>query len=146
MTAFVSLLAGVASAVQAANPGVQVHSNRTRPLGAAEQRAIFLRLGATRRFVGGALGATDWQTLVEVECAARAATGTDPALAVDALLEPTWAALLGVPLDLPDVLDIDSETDLSWDFDSAETPMASVTFRLVVRHRTQPNNLTPWSA
>lgn len=146
MTAFVSLLAGVAAAVQAANPGVPVHSNRTRPLSEAEKRAVFLRLGPSRRDTTGPLGATDWQTVIEVECAARSTTGADPALAADALLGPTWAALLGVPLALPDVLDLDSEPDLSWDFDAAETPMASATFRLVVRHRTQANTLTPWSA
>lgn len=146
MTAFVSLLAGVDAAVQAANPGVPVHRNRTRPLGEAERRGIFLRLGPSRRDGEGPLGAADWQTVIEVECAARSATGADPALAADALLDPTWAALLGVPLALPDVLDLDSEPDLAWDFDAGETPMASATFRLLVRHRTQPNTLTPWSA
>lgn len=146
MTAFALLVVGVVAALRAAHPGVVVHSNRTRPVGVAETRAIFVRLESTRRDTTGPLGCADWETTLSVECAARTDTGADPAAAVDALLASAWAALLGVPLALPDVLDLDAAPEIGWDFDAGETPLVSAAFRLVVRHRTLPNTLTPWSA
>lgn len=144
-SAFAQLVDGVATALRAACPGVNVHVNRTRPVGVSELQAVFLRLDSSRRDVAGPLGATDWLTVLQVECAARTTTGQDPAAALDALLSGAWAGLVAVPLSHPDVLDVDAEPDISWDFDAGETPLVSATFRLAVRHRTHANSLTPWS-
>ncbi len=145
-TAFATIVAGVVSALQDAHPGVSVQANRTRPASASQAQAIVVRLDSSRRDTTGPLGATDWQTVLEVECAARTPTGADPAAAADALLATTWQAVLSVPLQLPDVLDLDADPEITWDFDAGETPMVSATFRLLVRHRTHANSLTPWSA
>lgn len=144
MSAFALLVAGIVSAIEAALPDVSVHANRVRPIGAAETRAISVRLESSRRDPTGTLAASDWQTIIVVECAARTGTGSDPAAAIDSLLASAYAAVLGVPLNLPDVLD--AEPEIGWDFDAGETPLVSAAFRLAVRHRTQANTLNAWSA
>lgn len=144
-TAFSVLLTGLSAALVAALPGVQVHVNRTRPVAAGESRAVTLRLGNTRRDPQGPLGAADWQTIIEVECAARTPTGQDPAAEADAMLAAAWTALLGAPLGLPDVLDLDAEPEIAPDYDAADSQFVAFTFRLAVRHRTHANSLTPWS-
>ena len=146
MSAFALIVAGIVSAIEAAIPDVPIHANRVRPIGAAETRAISVRLESSRRDPTGTLAASDWQTIIVVECAARTGTGSDPAAAIDSLLASAYAAVLGVPLSLPDVLDLDAEPEIGWDFDAGETPLVSAAFRLSVRHRTQANTLTPWSA
>ena len=147
-TAFMQVLDGLASVLSAvpAHAGVVVYRNKLRPVSAAESKAITVRLIGSRRQADGPLGATDWETQIDVEVFARSASGADPALAIDGLVGTCWAALLGAPLGLPDVLDVDASPAIEWDFESAETPMAAVVFRLAVRHRTQANSLTPWSA
>ncbi|MCB4365405.1 hypothetical protein KIH07_16805 [Hydrogenophaga taeniospiralis] len=146
-TAFKLLIDGLAAPLELAHPGVTVYRNRRRPVSQSESKAIFVRLAGSQRQPDAPLGATDWETLVEVEAAARATSGAqDPADAVDDMVASCWATLLAAPLGLPDVTDIDSAPDLRWEFDALETPLASATFRLVVRHRTQANTLTPWSA
>ena len=144
-TAFATIVAGVAGALQAAHPSLTVHVNRTRPVSASEAQAIVVRLDSSRRDTTGPLGATDWQTVLQVECVARTPTGSDPAAAADALLASTWQALLAAPLQLPGVLDLDADPEIVWDFDAGETPLVAASFRLVVRHRTLANSLTPWS-
>jgi hypothetical protein len=148
-TAFKLLVGSIASALEAvpAHAGIPVYRNKQRPASQTVARAIFVRLFGAQRSPDAPLGGTDWETLIEVEVAARAvAGGQDPADAVDDLIESSWAALLAAPLNLPDVTDLDASPDLRWEFDAADTPLASATFRLVVRHRTQANTLTPWSA
>ena len=147
-TAFHLLVGSLAGVLQAvpAHAGIAVYRNKAHPASQSEAKALFVRLIGSQRVPDAPLGGTDWDTLIEVEAAARALTGQDPAAAVDSLIESCWAALLAAPLGLPDVTDLDASPDLRWEFDAADTPLASATFRLVVRHRTQANTLTPWSA
>jgi hypothetical protein len=144
-TAFALLANGVADVLRTAHPGVPVYVNRTRMISAAEAQAILVRLGSSRRESTGPLGCTDWQTEIEVECLARTPTLQDPMASADPLLASAWAALLGVPLGLPDVTDVDADPEITPVFDAGETPMVSLNFRLLVRHRTHANSLTPWS-
>ncbi len=143
-SAFAQLMAALQQVLAAAHQGLAVHVNRVRPVSSSVASVILLRLVSARRDTSGPLGATDWQTTIEVECAARTPSGQDPAQAVDALLASAWAAVLAPSVSLPGVLDLDSEPDIAWEFDAGETPLASATFRLVVRHRTLANSLQPW--
>lgn len=144
-TAFAGLVDGIASALQAAHPALVVHRNRVRAIERAEASGLAVRLVSSRREVDAPLGAQDWLTTLEVEAFARGTTGQDPATTVDALLGTAWVAVLGAPLALPGVTDVDSDPALDWDFAAADTPLASATFRLQVRHRTQANSLAAWS-
>jgi len=144
-SAFAIITNRVADALRAAHPGVAVYVNRTRMVSAAESQAILVSLGASQRMATGPIAATDWQTSIEVECLSRTPAMQDPMATADTLLVSTWAALLSVPLGIDDVVDIDADPEVTFNFDAGETPMASISFRLIVRHRTHPNSLTPWS-
>lgn len=148
MTALLGIVEGLCAALEAvpAHAGVKVYRNRSRPVAALEREAIFVRLQGTRRITDAPLGVADWETVIQVEVAARGTTGVDPAQTVDALLASAWVALLGAPLGLPDVIDLDAEPSIEWAYDAADTPIASATFSLQVRHATKALDLTPWSA
>jgi hypothetical protein len=144
-TAFLAQQAALVVALQAqpSLSGVSVLANRVRALAREENQAVLVRLGSTEE-EGGPLGCTDWATTFEIESIARAASGADPAAAVDPLLAAVWEAVRG--LTLPDVLDTTASPQIDWVFDAADTPLASAVLRLTVRHRTQADTLTPWSA
>lgn len=147
-TAFLQIVAAVAALLSAlpALAGVPVYRNRVHPIARDESRAISVRLASSQRLTDAPLAAQDWQTTLEVECAARAASGAaDPAAAVDGLLGAAWSALAAPSAVALGVIDIDSDPEIAWDFEAADTPIASAILRLVVRHRTQADTLTPWS-
>ena len=123
--------------------GVAVHANRTRALPREEQSAVLVRLERSEDDQGP-LGATDWATTFEIEAIARALPGADPAHAVDELLQSVWAAVQSA--EPTDVLDLAASPQIDWAFDAADTQLASALLRVTVRHRTQANTLTPWSA
>lgn len=142
-TAFASITAAVGAALQAAHPGVSVSVNRTRPVSAGSSSALRVYLLNSKRDPSGPLDGTYWLTTILVDCMARAPAGSDPAQAVDGLLTTAWAALIGAPLSIPGVFDIDSVPAIEWEFDSADTQSACATIRLLVRHSTQLSTLTP---
>lgn len=142
-TAFVSIATAVAAALQAAHPGVPVYVNRTRPVAESEARALLVHLQVAKRDPSGPMDGTDWLTTILVQCMARTTTGADPAQVMDDLLTSAWAALLGAPLAIAGVTDLDADPTIEWDFDAAQTPVACATIRLLVRHSTQLDTLTP---
>lgn len=148
-SAFLALANGIKAALNAqpALAGVPVYINRSRPAGATESRAIFVRVGASRIDRQGAvIGAHDWTTVVNITVGQRVSSQDNALDGIDEFFQHCWGALLGQPLAIPDVTDIDAEPDLKWEDDPADQTVATVTFQLVVQHRTKAFNLTPWSA
>lgn len=148
-SAFLVLANGIKAAltVPPSVAGVPVYINRTRPAAATEARAIFVRLVASRiERQASVLGAHDWTTLVEITLGQRVSSQDNALAGIDEFFQACWGALLGQPLAIPDVTEIDAEPDIKWEDDPADQTVATVTFRLVVQHRTKPDNLTPWSA
>lgn len=119
----------------------RVWANRLRPLSTQQGSAVVVRLVQTRS-TEDVLGLLDWQTQFAVECYGRGATGTDPAGAVDALLQDVWARLAGLDSGALGVMAVAVNPAVEWQFDEAETPVACAIVHLVVRHRTTANLLT----
>lgn len=146
-TAFVAIqtaLMGALSAAPALADG-RIYPNHLRPIGAGVPTALVVRLDQSAASPE-TLGALDWATSYTVECYARAATGTDPALAVDALVSDTWARLCALdPNNLPGVSDINVQPIIDWQYDSADTPVVCAVIRVQVRHRTTTATLAPWA-
>lgn len=141
-SAFKQVQAALVAALQAdaGLAGVIVRGNQTRALPREEQAGVMVRLDVSRKF-SGSLGVTDWETAFEVETIVRATSGSDPADALDPLLQSVWSALHAVSL--PSVTDVDFDPSLDWTFDAGDTPLGSVLFRISVRHRTDLNTLNP---
>lgn len=143
-SAFMQVQAALVAALtaQPALAGVPVHTNRVRALAREEASALLVRL-ASSRDDNGPLGCSDWVTDFEVEAVARGASGADPAAAVDELLQGLWAALHAI--NGTDLIEAAADPQIDWSFDAADTPLASASVRVNVRHRTQANTLTPWA-
>lgn len=144
-SAFLQIQAALATALTAAvtTTGAAVYVNRTRAMGRDVDMAVLVRLVGARDDEGP-LGAQDWLTAFDVESVARAATGTDPAQSVDALLQAVWSAIRG--MSLPDAIEVAASPQIRWDFDAVDTPQASATVQVNVRHRAAPGTLQPWSS
>ena len=144
-TAFVTVASAIQAALAAA-PALadgRVHINRLTPVAAAHSTAVVVRLGQTsgREVV---LGAHDWSSDIDVECYARAATGADPAAAVDSLLESVWTRLAGINASSIGAMALQLNPAITWQFDdSGETPVACAVLRIVCTHRTPCNSLEP---
>ena len=145
-TAFQSLIAAVVSALQAA-PALadgRVYANRMQPLPAGRSTAVVVRLEQSSAS-GTVLGALDWTTQLAVECLARGQVGTDPAAAVDPLLQATWQRMRALDPAQLGAMDIESDSAIEWLFEELETPLACAVIRLRVLHRTPVSNLQPWT-
>ena len=121
-SAFKQVQAALVAALQAAPglAGVAVRTNQTRSLPREEQAGVMVRLDGSRK-LSGSLGVTDWETAFEVEPIVRAASGADPAVVLDPLLQAVWSALHAVSL--PSVTDLDFDPQLEWTFDAGDTPL-----------------------
>lgn len=139
-SAFLLLQSALVTALEASLPGVPVYKNRTRAVSRDVPAAVLVRLDASRD-ADGPIGVSDWQTDFHVEAIARADNGADPAAAVDDVLQALWAALPTVSLS--GVIDLSVAPQIEWNFDAAETPVASALVRVSVLHRTEPNTFTP---
>lgn len=134
-TGFLTLQAALAAALAPALAGGAVSINRARPLPASQATGIALSLQqSTAQEV--VLGMLDWVTSFSVECYARAATGADPAGAIDALLADVWARLCAIDSGALGAQAVTINPQLDWSVDEAETPVVCVTLRLSVQHRT----------
>lgn len=145
-TAFSAVVAAVINALQVA-PALadgRIHANRLQPLPAGRASAVVVRLEQSepREAV---LGALDWTTRLAVECYARSQTGTDPAAAVDGLLQAAWRRLRTLDGEQLGVMAIEPESPIEWQFDDADTPLACAVIRVSVLHRTPASTLQPWS-
>lgn len=115
--------------------GGRVYLNRLRPLPADAATAIVVRLD---RSIGrqDVLNMLDWTTLIGIECVARAATGTDPAAAVDALLAAAWSVISGLSSAALGATSIAINPDIAWQYDDADSPFVVAVIAVQVQHRT----------
>ena len=141
-TAFSSIQAALLAALSAptALAGGRIYANRLRPIDANSSTAIVVRLeqaSGTEMI----LGTVDWQSSYTVECYARAATGADPAAAVDALLADVWTRLSA--LDFATLgANVALDPRIDWQYDELESPLACAVLRLSAQHRTTTSALT----
>ena len=120
--------------------GGRIYANRLRPIAANQPSAIVVRLDQAQG-TEMVLGSVDWSTAYAVECYARAATGADPAAAVDALLADAWARLAALDFTALDAV-ISINPQIDWQYDDAETPVVCAVMRLTAQHRTSLAALT----
>lgn len=144
MSAFSDVVASVVAALQAAPAiaGGVVGANRLRPIPAGVGHAVVVRQekASARETV---LGALDWHTQIAVECYARAPTGSDPAQAIDALLQAVWERVAAIGAS-SSVMTVNSWPSIEWLLDDAETPVVCGVIRFTVQHRTPVNTLAAW--
>ncbi|MDO9277133.1 MAG: hypothetical protein Q7U05_01040 [Polaromonas sp.] len=140
-TAFTSLVAELAAALAAAPAlaGGRIGINRLRPIPAGQSTAIVLRLERSNgsEFV---LGTLRWNTTILVECYARAVAGSDPAAAVDDLLQSTWQRLAAFRADLLGA-DVCIDPMIKWDYDDSETPVVCAAIQLTASQSTSTSSL-----
>jgi hypothetical protein len=148
MTAFATLTAAVRTALLQA-PALgdgNVWRGRLRPIPAEHSHAIVIRLStAPGQRSGIALGPTDWNTVIEVDCYARCTPAQDPEAAVDTLLGDVYARLAANASISGGVMDIMAEPQIDWTFAEADNTLACATLQLRVNHRTEGLTLNPWS-
>jgi hypothetical protein len=101
---------------------------------------------STATLAGVGTGAPkDWETLIGIECAARAAAGALAEDAVDVVLAAAYARLAGwAPAGLA-VEDALAEPAIDWDTDEGEDQICRATFAVRVVHRTAASTLTAWA-
>ena len=133
-----ALIAALSSATALA--GGRIYANRLRPITANQASAIVVRLDQAQG-TEMVIGSVDWSTAYAVECYARAASGTDPAAAVDALLTDAWARLAALDFTALDAV-ISINPQIDWQYDDAETPVVCAVMRLTAQHRTSLAALT----
>jgi hypothetical protein len=86
----------------------------------------------------------DWDTVLGIECAARAAADAIAEDAVDTVLAAAYARLAGwAPAGLS-VEDALAEPDITWDTEEGEDQACRATFFVRVTHRTNASALTAW--
>lgn len=147
MTAFAALTDGLRDILLQAPAvaGGRVWRGRLRPIPEEHQTAIVVRpVQATSSQVVLGKG-LDWDTLIEVECYARAVGTTEPEDAVDAVLAAAWERIktAGSALTGLGVMDLVPEPRIDWQISEGAQPLVCATFGLRVRHRTQAPNLNP---
>lgn len=121
----------------------RVYANPVRELPDGTPTAITLtteRSDATE----ATLHALDWRTTYRVDCLATAAAGTEPAAAVDDLLQAAWQRLAALPAGANGLMRIAIDPAIVWDFAPGLTPQVAATIRVVADHRTTPTSLSPW--
>jgi len=125
--------------------GGRVWRGRIKPLAAEHSTAIVVRIlqaPAQAMLVGGPV---QWESLIAVDCMARAAVGVDPEDAVDPLLADVYARLITAGRISAGVMDTGANPAIEWDFGDADTAFATATLTLRVAHQTQPDSLAAWT-
>lgn len=149
MSAHLAIQAAIVAALTAAPAvaGGNVKVNTTRPVASSSNLAVVVRLMQSRAATPQILaGPYDWTTSLQIECLARAASGSaDPVAAVDALLETVWARLSTINTAGLGVFDVRMQPAIDWQVDDAESPVCSATVSLLVNHRTTSTTLAAWS-
>jgi hypothetical protein len=132
------IVGALVALLQAGTPVAQaIFRARVRPLSADTASAVVVRVQTatiTPSVIAG--GPMDITTQIAIECYVRSRTGTDPDVAVDALLSATYARVLadttlgGLATDvLPQAI--------SYDFDADGEQTTCATLTLDVLHRSQ---------
>jgi hypothetical protein len=127
--------------------GDRVFRGRVRPLKKGMANGIFVRLVSSRaQLAGVGMGAPkDWETLIGVECCARAEPDEPAEDAVDAVLVAAYARLAGyAPAGLA-VLDVFTEPAIDWALDDGEDQVCRASFVVQITHRTQAAALAAWA-
>lgn len=142
-TAFQQVAAAMVAAL-AVSPlsAANCQANPQRPWARELSQAVAVRLIDAREEESGAC-ARRWAVTYEAECSARGTSGADPAVAVDALLALVFARLAGQMPEATGAAADPTDWAIAWDFDPADTPLATATVRFVVPVHTQMNSLAP---
>lgn len=136
MSAFVDIQNALAAALSAA-PALadgRISLNSLRPVPDGKASAIVVRLDRSDS-AENPLRVLNWASSYAVECYARAATGADPAAAVDTLLSDVWTRLCALDLN-PHGASLAMRPGIDWQYDEAATPMVCAVLRITVLHQT----------
>lgn len=145
-TAFLGLVQQVV-ALLAAAPAIadEVTLNRQTPVPRPRGSLINVVLDLSKgQRAAVAAGPMDFTTRVAVEIYRQHDTGTEGAAAVDPYLQAAYERLIGqgsaLALGVEEVL---PDPDIAWDFAEGDKPVASVTFSVLIVHRTEALTLAP---
>jgi hypothetical protein len=149
MSAHLALQTAVVTLLTAAPAlaGGNVKANAVRPVAAQHTSAVVVRMLQSRADTPRMLGAGyEWQTLMLVECMARAAgSASEPHAAVDALLEAAWARIAAwQPAANLGVIDVRMTPEISWQAEDGDVPIVTATISAVIQHRTKSTSLAAW--
>lgn len=149
MSAHLALQTAVVTLLTAAPAlaGGNVRANAVRPVAAQHTSAVVVRMLQSRADTPRMLGAGyEWQTLMLVECMARAAgSASEPHAAVDALLEAAWSRIAAwQPASNLGVIDVRMTPEISWQAEDGDVPIVTATISAVIQHRTQSTSLAAW--
>lgn len=123
--------------------GCRVYVNRVRALGSDKQAALVVRLGRAASEEAAVVGGrTAWSILIEIECYGRDGADDVPGTAADQLLEKVFDNLDEADLGygVLSIAPLAGDT-LAWDFEQADTAIACVVARFVVKHQTNGRTL-----
>jgi metal-dependent amidase/aminoacylase/carboxypeptidase family protein len=143
-TAFQSIAQAYKAALEAAPAltGVAVRANPTSLVERDASSGIAVRTGSSRVFDSSPC-ADAWETEYTFDITGRASHGSDPALAVDALLAAVYAVLSTLDLSAMSVQDVMGvEPSIERDYDASDTPQAGAALRITTRHFTERFGLT----
>lgn len=143
-TAFKTISAGIAAALSAA-PSLasgRVYENRQLAVSSGSTDCIVVRIERSTADQS-TISYFDWTTVFSIEIYARSAAGTDPQVAVDALLDAAWLRLSAIDAESIGAFDVTLNPDVQWLFDELDSPMACAVLHLGVRHRTTTAALQP---
>jgi hypothetical protein len=140
---FLSIQTGIAAALTGATAlaGAAVQLNTLRPIPEGVNTALVVRLGSTtgNEYV---IGSLEWVTSYTVECYARVATGSDPAVSADALLVDVWSRLSNLDPASIGALSLILNPQIDWQYDDSATPLVCAVFKLQVEHVANLQTLT----
>lgn len=141
-TAFDDVLGAVMAALQSAPAlaGGNIVENDDGPLDAADSARIVVRLTRARGELGAIRGApVDWESEVEIECQAGAASGVRAAL--NELVGGAYARIAADPTLGGLVLQIALDPEIVWDYQIAERELGRALLTAKAQHRTAEANL-----
>lgn len=132
---FLSIQTGIAAALTGATAlaGAAVQINTLRPIAEGVNTALVVRLGSTtgNEYV---IGSLEWSTSYTVECYARVAAGSAPAVGADALLVDVWGRLAALDPASIGALTLIVNPNIDWQYDDSATPLVCAVFKLQVEH------------
>lgn len=145
-TTFAAAHAAILAALRSAPvlAGGNIRPNRLRPIPAAQNSALVLRIKPADGSEG-VIGQYAWACGYSVECYYRGASFEEDLVAgVDPLLSATWERLAAINLSAIGV-DLSVNPSIDWQFDDGETPVVCAVIGLTARHTTATTTLTAWS-
>lgn len=124
---------------------VPIYEGRTRPIATHEVRAINIRVLDSDP-TQAVLEATDWHTVLQIECSARETVERDADSAADELLDVVHRRLHSFAPEGLGMIGPDGEdASVAWDHDADDTNYTCISLRHVIVHRTPAGSLQPWN-